>query len=119
MINHEDIIKIVSKGLKKDHSLVETIIKSTYKDVVRVLSNTDTTEVELSGIGKLRLNKSKTLKKLDKLYIFRDSYNEKLKNHNSGIVPLSFDELRNLNKRILSVNKDINNIEKKYNRSNK
>lgn len=118
-MTHENIVKKLSLKLSIGENIIDLIVKDSFKNASRVLSNTDICEVEISGLGKLRISENKLKRRLDKYYEIRESYEERLSSYLSNKETMTDQEYRKLQKRLRSVNNDISNLEKKYLRLNK
>lgn len=115
MKNKDYFIEKTSKDLTLDLTLVDLVITSSYKDLLRTLSHSNCYEAEISGLGTLQFNKSRSEKKLDTLYKAKLKYENKLINHTNKINILSPEEFSKVNTSIKRVIKDITQIQLKYN----
>lgn len=118
-MNHEELVKKTSLKVSLETDLVELIVKDSFKNAHRVLSNTDISEVEIAGLGKFILSKNKLKRRLDKFYNIKQAYEEKLTSYNLNKETMTEQEFKKLEKRLVSVTSDINNLERKYLRMNK
>lgn len=113
-MSHDSIIKKLSLKHSLEESVINLIVKDSFKNASRVLSNTDITEIEIAGLGKFRMSEVKLKRRLDKYYGIRQAYEEKLLSYLSNKETMTDQEYRKLEKRLRSVNGDISNLEKKY-----
>jgi len=116
MKNKDYFIQKTAEDLNVEVSLVDKIITTSYKDLIRVISHTDVSKVEIGGLGKLNFNISKAEKKLDKLYARRDYLEQKINSYK--IVPVSQEEEKRTSKIYSGVLRDIKNIENKLRKDN-
>jgi len=113
-MNHDQIIKKVSLKESMSVEIVDLVIKDSLKNLVRELANTDLTEAEVSGFGKVIISENKLRRRLDKCYSKKQYFEQKLTNHLSGIEIM--EDVKSLEKKLRTVNNDITNLEKKFNR---
>lgn len=113
-LSNELIIKKVASKLDMPINIVDLVIKDTFKNAIRVLGNTDISEVEISGFGKFRMSKPKYRRRIDKQYIILEKLTQKIELHNSGICKLEPDDLSVLLSKLDGVQSSINSLEKKY-----
>lgn len=117
-MNHNELIKKIANEHNVGEHIAELVVKDSFKNVSRVLSNTDISEVEIPVIGKIRMSEVKLRKRLDKYYTIREIYEEKISSYLSSRDAMSGLEFRKYEKKLKSLNNDIANLEKKYLRMN-
>jgi len=118
-MNHDDIVKQTASRCSMDILTTEFVIRDSFKNMSRVLSNTDVSEVEVAGLGKFKLSENKLRRRLDKYYSIRQAYEEKQLSYLSNRETMTDQEYRKLEKKVRQVNSDISNLERKYLRLNK